>query len=173
MGAVIVISDIKDQVYHSMSFVFDVNPSYRAMELSNLLTKLRDLDGPGAKTDVDIGIAIGRQMRIYVAKYEVANNEVEVEPGTHRCVGGFQLQCAYTDSVFYLLKMRIAPFDEWVQVSSRQGRVFAESGLDDEGLCWHFQDPDNARDLIDRWGRSLFRVADTGPVVVDLYARKL
>jgi hypothetical protein len=131
--------------------------------LTGLLCQLR-LDSR-ADTDarLDIGLSMGRTMTIYVRMMEL--DEVTENK---RFVSDKRLRIGYTDSVFDELELEMAPFAEWVEVFSRAGHVVDENSATDDGLCWESEDPGgalHARDLIDRWGRQLFREQGLGDVV--------
>jgi hypothetical protein len=115
---------------------------------------------------MDIGLAIRRKVYICIRRYDAE---------TRQPVGNGLSQFGYTDSLFDLLATK-APFTRWVEVFSVAGRVLDENNPDDDrGLLWELQDDGgelHARDLIDRWGRSLFREPDTGLVPIDLHLLK-
>ncbi len=123
-------------------------------------------------TKLETGPDRGRMMHIYVQMFETEGFESDKND---RFLSVKHLQFGAEDSVFDLLTENMAPFAVWVEVFSLGGHASYESipdTEDDEVLFWHFQDPDNARDLLDKWGRSLFQRERPGRVVVKLWRSK-
>jgi hypothetical protein len=140
--------------------------------VASLLGQLKlcsDVHSTNPRTELETGPDTGRLMHIYVQMFETKGVEVDEN---HRFLSVKHLQFGEEDSVFELLTEKMAPFPVWVEVFSLGGHASYESipiTEDDEMLFWNFQDPDNARDLLDEWGRSLFQRARPGRVVVKLW----
>jgi len=182
-------SDALSSTWKSTVSTYAPRPIPIHAALQGLLCQLRL--GSEAHTEARLGLSIARTTPVLVQLFEKGEGNWQTDVfRTQKTVRFY-----YTDSLFDILvrgtftdhDFQNPHFGDWVELHSDEGHVVDDvyDASDDEGLLWESKYADqhppgsrfrgvrdggysHAKDLVDRWGRQLFREQNLGPVVMQL-----